>query len=290
MANRELTATPGGIELGPGMAISSLRDQITAQAARLAPASTVRVEVPVRIEVPVLDPQVAADLKTALAAWVAHGERLLVAAEGIRAQLAAGVPAGAARLEADAPRSEVTAAPAAARASTRAAGSASDGRDAREALSDLRQALPKAQRAVLAALAQHGTRTTVQLALLTGYSHKSGGYSNALSSLRTAGLIEGRGDLTATPAGLDALGTFDPLPAGPALREWWKEHHLGRAEKAILDVIASRAPDAVDILKIAELTGYSSTSGGFRNTLSRLRSLELASGRGALQLNPTLAD
>lgn len=149
-------------------------------------------------------------------------------------------------------------------------------------------ALPKAQRAILSALAVHGTRTTVQVALLTGYSSKSGGFRNALSSLRTAGFIEGRGDITATPAGLDALGDFEPLPTGMALVEWWKDNHLGRAERAILDVLVGAYPNPVPITEIAERTEYSASSGGFRNALSRLRTFQLASGRGELVLDDML--
>lgn len=148
--------------------------------------------------------------------------------------------------------------------------------------------LPKAQSAILAALAQHGTRTTVQVALLTGYSHKSGGYRNSLSSLRTAGYIDGRGDITITDAGLAALGDYDPLPTGVELREWWKDKHLGKAERAILDVLADAWPDEVPVDRIAEAAGYSASSGGFRNSLSRLRSLELAAGRGALVISDSL--
>lgn len=148
--------------------------------------------------------------------------------------------------------------------------------------------LTRAERKILAALAQHGTRTTTQVALLTGYSHKSGGYRNALSSLRTKGFITGRGDVTATAAGLDALGPYDPLPAGADLREWWKTTHLGKAERSILDVLANEWPQPVAMDVIADRTGYSASSGGFRNALSRLRSLELAAGRGELVLSESL--
>ncbi len=41
---------------------------------------------------------------------------------------------------------------------------------------------------------------------------------------------------------------------------------------------------------IAEATGYSATSGGFRNSLSRLRSLQLAAGRGELTVADTLME
>jgi predicted transcriptional regulator len=151
-------------------------------------------------------------------------------------------------------------------------------------------ALPKAQRAVLSVLAQHGRRSTTQVAVLTGYSSKSGGFRNSLSALRTAGLITGRGDVEVTPAGLDALGPYQPLPTGRELIEWWKREQLGKAERNILDVLVIRWPAAVPVDDIAAETGYSATSGGFRNALSRLRSLQLASGRGELTINDALME
>lgn len=141
--------------------------------------------------------------------------------------------------------------------------------------------LPIAQRKILTVLAQHGQRTVTQVALLTGYSHKSGGFRNSLSSLRTAGLIEGRGDVVATTEGLEALGDYEPLPTGRALVDWWAGQ-LGKAERVILNVLVDQWPSAVSTEHVAQWTGYSATSGGFRNALSRLRSLELASGRGEL--------
>lgn len=147
--------------------------------------------------------------------------------------------------------------------------------------------LTKAERTILTVLAQHGTRNVNQIALLSGYSHKSGGYRNALSSLRTAGYIHGRGDLAPTPAGVEALGGYEPLPTGNALVAWWAQK-LSKAERSILLVLVQQWPQPVDIPRIAELTGYQPTSGGFRNALSKLRSLDLAAGRGELRANDVL--
>lgn len=151
--------------------------------------------------------------------------------------------------------------------------------------------LPKAERLVLAALAQHGTLASTQAAILTGYSHKSGGFRNALSSLRTAGRIIGPGSaMTATEAGLADLGPVEPLPTGADLRRWWQERHLGKAERLIVDVLAGRPGEQVPVTEIAAATGYSASSGGFRNALSRLRSLRLATTGtpGTLRLSPDL--
>lgn len=154
--------------------------------------------------------------------------------------------------------------------------------------------LPKAQRLILTALAQQGTRTATQVALLTSYSHKSGGFRNALSALRSMGYITGSGTtgMDITAAGLEALGPYDPLPTGDDLLEWWKTNHLGKAERAIVEVLREDYPNPVPVEEIAERSGYSPTSGGFRNALSRLRSLQVAhnDSPGVLALSDQFID
>lgn len=160
--------------------------------------------------------QAIAELEHLLDAWQTTGEQLLAAAHDLRAQLEAATPRGrpalpagnAQHVQAAPPPPTWTQQPPApaknpASDPGQGAGGQPDGRGDVD--------LPKAQRAILTALAQHGRRSTTQVALLTGYSSKSGGYRNALSALRSAGLIEGRGDLTATAAGLQAR----PLRAAP---------------------------------------------------------------------------
>lgn len=143
--------------------------------------------------------------------------------------------------------------------------------------------LSKAQRAILSALAPYapGTRNKVQVALLTGYSHKGGGFANALGSLRSAGYIEGGGDgMRATLAGLDALGEYIPLPTGAALREHWYAQ-LGKAPRMILEALADAHPHALTKDEVAEATGYEASGGGFANALGKLRTLELIRGPGS---------
>lgn len=154
--------------------------------------------------------------------------------------------------------------------------------------------LPKAQRLILTALAQQGSLTAVQAALLTSYSHKSGGFRNALSALRSARFIDGSGatGMKITATGRDALGSFQPLPQGDELLQWWKTNHLGKAERAIVDVLRDAWPDPVPVEEIAAATGYSAASGGFRNALSKLRSLRVArnAAPGVLELDEHLVD
>jgi hypothetical protein len=224
---------------------------------------------PVRIEVPVLTPEVVGYLQDVVNQMIEAVQPVLDVARTITDVLEQRVPDPA--LPAP-PSKPVPAAP----------------RPAPAPATDGARGLAKAERAILSVLAQHGTRSVTQVALLTGYSGKSGGFRNALSSLRTSGYIEGRGAVTATESGLAALGAYDPLPTGQALIDWWKAHQLGKAERAILDVLVAAYPQRVTVADIAEQSGYSQASGGFRNALSRLRTLDLASGRGDLILNSTL--
>ncbi|GEL46613.1 hypothetical protein CHO01_17290 [Cellulomonas hominis] len=254
--------------------------------ARRAPArvETTQVEIPVevRVEVPVLDPADVADLRSIAEQAASWAARVTEAAHALTARLDAAAAAAAA-----APRQTT-------RAQPRPTGASSPPPPATTPQprppAGAGTSMSKAERAILSVLAQHGERSTTQVAILTGYSHKSGGYRNALSKLRTAGYIDGRGQVTATPAGLDALGPYDELPTGAALRAWWGQQHLSKAERAALDVLARAYPYPVEVAAIADATGYSATSGGFRNALSRLRSLELASGRGALVMADALAE
>ena len=233
-------------------AIAGLQAQLDA---RPAPAP------PERIEVPVIDSETLRQLDNARQAWESSTAQLQALLAAIDTKLA-GARAAAASTPAT-PIRKPTAPPPITKSAPPTPVSDQNGNGS---------SLPKAQRAVLSVLAQHGPRSTTQVAVLTGYSSKSGGFRNSLSALRTAGLITGRGDLEVTSAGLDALGPYQPLPAGRELIQWWKREQLGKAERNVLDVLVSRWPAAVQVDQIAAETGYSATSGGFRNALSRLRS------------------
>ena len=149
--------------------------------------------------------------------------------------------------------------------------------------------MPLAERKVLTALVQHpeGCRKN-QVALLTGYAVSGGGFNNALGALRSKAWIAGRDVLTITAPGRAALGSWEPLPApGPALLEHWAGH-LGKAERAVLGALAQAHPGALTKEQLGAATGYEASGGGFNNALSRLRTLALIEGRGALRASDTL--
>lgn len=135
--------------------------------------------------------------------------------------------------------------------------------------------LGKCERAILTALAQYPQgRTMIQVAVLSGYSVTSGGFKNSLGKLRSAGYITRDHPIRITEDGLAALGEYEPLPTGEALRRHWLEE-LPKCEKTVLSVLFAVYPEGLLMGELAERTGYSRESGGFKNALGRLRTLEL---------------
>jgi hypothetical protein len=133
------------------------------------------------------------------------------------------------------------------------------------------------------------------VALLTGYSAKGGGFRNALSALRSRGYVHPGPTLIITDDGLVALGPWEPLPTGRALAEFWlASPQLGHGEREILRVLVDAWPEALALAEVAARTvsssgePYSSAGGGFRNALSRLRTLELIEGRADVRASDDL--
>ncbi len=156
---------------------------------------------------------------------------------------------------------------------------------------DLPTQMGKAERSILSVLAQFADgRTRSQVATLSGYSAKSSSFGNALSRLRTLGYINKSGEpIRATNEGIDAIaGQYEPLPTGRALLDHWNSK-LGKAERIILGVAIEAWPASLSREEVAKLSGYSETSSSFGNALSKLRTLELISGRGEILAEDTLA-
>jgi hypothetical protein len=149
-----------------------------------------------------------------------------------------------------------------------------------------RNSLSKCARALLAVLAQRGSANDSQLAILSGYSKNSSGFANSLSELRATGLISGgREHIAITAEGRAAAGDVEALPTGHALLDYWMGK-LGKCEAAFLREIYQAGGISKEALGVA--TGYSPTSSGFSNSLSKLRVLGLINGRSGGDL--TIAD
>lgn len=238
---------------------------------------------PERIEVPVLSAEALATLTEAVDALRSTAMRIIDAADGIRSALVGmrspqNLTSGHEVSKQSIPAQPVKLSPDRRRVPTNVAAGIK---------------LSLAERKVLTVLAQYPEgRTKTQIALLTGYAVGGGGFGNALSSLRSKELLEGTKDhLTITDAGIAVLGdSWEPLPTGQALLDHWYGQ-LAKAERLILETLASVFPGSLSRDVVADQTGYVATGGGFNNALSRLRTLELISGgRDDLRASADLFD
>ena len=140
------------------------------------------------------------------------------------------------------------------------------------------ESLGKCETAILATLAQHGECDIGRLALLSGY-RKSGGFKNSISRLRGLEYLDGpnTGVMQITEAG-SKVAEFDALPTGRDLFEFWlNSPRMGVCEREIMKMLDGRRLGNT-LEEIAEGTGYA-ISGGFKNSLSKLRTAGVIVGR-----------
>ncbi len=145
------------------------------------------------------------------------------------------------------------------------------------------------ERKLYSLLFQYSERsfTKAQIGVFTGYSHRSGGFNNAISHLRQLGLVEGSGnDLKAKEINSNLAQEFD----------FSKEAIIGKlnkCEREIYNVLLDNPENTFgkEELAIATETQYSSNSGGFNNAISRLNTLGLIQRtNGMIRLNPELLE
>lgn len=153
-------------------------------------------------------------------------------------------------------------------------------------------ALQTAERRFLVALAQQARALTRnQVAIFAGYSAKSRHVDNTLAALRSAGhVVGGRDAIQITDGGISALGSFDPLPTGKDLRDYWMRE-LDTAASKFLGVLCEAYPGTITRDELAERAVYSPQSRHVDNTLAQLRSRDLATGgREAIRASENLFD
>ncbi len=119
----------------------------------------------------------------------------------------------------------------------------------------------------------------------TGYSHKSGGFSNAISQLKSNDLIIREGNsLQVKEVNSEIAEEFD----------FSKESimkNLGVCPRKIYQLLLDNPYQEYQKEEVGELTGYSYGSGGFSNAISKLNSLGLIIRDGShIQLNPELLE
>jgi hypothetical protein len=120
-------------------------------------------------------------------------------------------------------------------------------------------ALKKGQREVLTVIAQHVSGVTRrQIMILTGHAKST--RDRLIYELKALGLVHDYGDhVGATEAGLDALGDYQPLPTGDALREHWLRE-LPEGNRRVLEVICQKYPQSVSRDEISDATGHAKST------------------------------
>jgi len=130
--------------------------------------------------------------------------------------------------------------------------------------------------------------TKYQIAMATGYSQTSGGFKNALSILRTEQLIEGKDLIKAVNEDKFENYGMIPLIKGKVTVHTYRSRP-GLCERTILDFLADHPKVLYTKAELAEITGYSATSGGFKNALSILHSLEMVKKTAiGFEIHPSL--
>lgn len=117
--------------------------------------------------------------------------------------------------------------------------------------------LPQGERAILVAVAQSGGyMDRTNLSLLTGYKKTTRDlYIRRLASQGYLEHVNG-GEVGITKSGTAALGRFDPLPVGVALRDYWLQK-LPTGESQILRQVWG---NDLSRDQISEKTGYKNTT------------------------------
>lgn len=125
----------------------------------------------------------------------------------------------------------------------------------------------------LAWLEEHGLHPAPKetLAAVAGVSPTSGGYFNNLGALRSGGFIEypTPGEVGFTEEGR-AIAT--PSDDRRPVHEHWLDV-VTPPQRAILEALIARHPEAIEKDELAGEIGVSPTSGGYFNNLGRLRTL-----------------
>lgn len=146
-------------------------------------------------------------------------------------------------------------------------------------------------RKMLVALAQRPTGLTRrQLGVRAGLSSQTGTFGTYLSKMRTNHWIsdESDGRIKITAAGAAALGSYEPLPEGQDLLAYWVRELGESGASRMLQALAGKYPDAVSREELGRLSNLSPETGSFGTYLSRLRTLELITGKGELRASEEL--
>jgi hypothetical protein len=114
--------------------------------------------------------------------------------------------------------------------------------------------LPEGERKILIAVAQFDDCPKEDLTTLTGFKRST--RDAYILRLRNKGFVNDNGrTVTPTQEGMDALGEFEPLPTGAALREYWIQR-LPEGERRILELLIQHYPNELRREHIDDETGF----------------------------------
>lgn len=147
--------------------------------------------------------------------------------------------------------------------------------------------LPPGEHATLTAALQYPGIDRKRLGILTGYKRSS--RDAYIVRLASKGLVEVAGNaLHATEAGQAALnGSFQPLPTGAELIEYWRQR-LPEGERATLNVLIDASGDEVAREVIDEGTGYKRSSRDAYLVRLKAKGLVEFCGRGTVRASAEL--
>jgi hypothetical protein len=132
------------------------------------------------------------------------------------------------------------------------------------------------------------------IGLLAGYSHKSGGFNNALSHLSSLGLIKRQGQMVVVSdngqqMASELLGNDIFIHEQFTIQNW--ANKLPKCESAIFQFLMQHPDSEWSKEQLGEETGYQPGSGGFNNAISRLNSLCLIIRQNrSIKLNREILD
>lgn len=135
----------------------------------------------------------------------------------------------------------------------------------------------KCEKSILETLAKFNKPCSrVKIGVFSGYSSKSGGFSNSISRLKSLGYLTAEnGTLTLTDLGAAQVVFVKPLPStNDEILSFWV-NKVGKCPGAILEQLVPVYPNSLSREEVGSLTNYSSTSGGFSNAVSKLKTLGL---------------
>lgn len=146
-----------------------------------------------------------------------------------------------------------------------------------------------APRNLLIALAQNpdGLRPR-KLAILAEVQEGGSTWRGAFAKFRRESLVVETDLIRITAEGLDALGSYEPLPTGPALRDQWRQKIGGDTRRSIFDAILRAWPKSISAEAVAAEAGVEAGGSTWRGHMAHLRGLELVHGSAELRASDDL--